>query len=71
MDAVQLIIGNDHEERQNTLLDDEEIVICWFPFERGKGVVCLFEEAGDGVWRHVTMKKNYRGVVFLTAGWVQ
>ncbi len=52
MDAVQLVIWDDHEERQNTLSDDEEIVIRWFPFERGKGVICLFEEAGDGVWRH-------------------
>jgi hypothetical protein len=49
MDAVQLVIGDDHEERQNTLSDGKEIVICWFPLERGKGVVRLFEEAGDGV----------------------
>ena len=52
MDAVQLIIGDDHEERQNTLLDGKEIVVQWFPVERGKGVVGLFEEAGDGVWGH-------------------
>ena len=52
MDAVQLIIGDDHEERQNTLSDGEEIVVRWFPVERGKGVVGLFEEAGDGVWGH-------------------
>jgi hypothetical protein len=57
MDAIQLVIGNDHEERQNTLSDGEEIVIRWFPFEGGKGVVCLFEEAGDGVRRHGKMKK--------------
>jgi len=42
MDAVQLIIRDDHEERQNTLSDGEEIVVRWFPFERGKGVVRLF-----------------------------
>jgi hypothetical protein len=36
MDAVQLVIGDDHEERQNTLSDGEEIVVRWFPFERGK-----------------------------------
>jgi hypothetical protein len=55
MDAFQLIIGNDHEKRKNTLSDGEQVVIRWFPFERGKGVVCvcLFEEAGDGVRRHV------------------
>jgi len=52
MDAVQLIIGDDHEERQNTLSDGKEIVVRWFPVERGKGVVRLFEEAGDGVWGH-------------------
>jgi len=53
MDAVQLIIGDDqHEERQNTLSDGKEIVVRWFPFERAKGVVRLFEEAGDGVRRH-------------------
>jgi hypothetical protein len=59
MDAIQLIIGDDHEERQNTLSDGEEIVVRWFPFERGKGVVRLFEEAGDGIRRHVEMKVNY------------
>jgi hypothetical protein len=59
MDAVQLIIGDDHEERQNTLSDGEDIVVRWFPFERGKGVVRLFEEAGDGVRHHVEMKINY------------
>jgi hypothetical protein len=36
MDAVQLVIGDDHEERQNTLSDGEEIVVHWFPFERRK-----------------------------------
>ena len=68
MDAVQLVIWDDHEERQNTLSDGEEVVVRWFPFERGKGVVRLFEEAGNGVRRHVETKINYWGVVFLTAG---
>jgi len=30
-----------------------------FPFERGKGFVRLFEEAGDGIRHHVEMKINY------------
>jgi hypothetical protein len=59
MDAIQLVIGDDHEERQNTLSDGKEIVIRWFPFERGKGVVRLFEEVGDGVRHHVETKINY------------
>jgi hypothetical protein len=59
MDAVQLVIGDDHEERQNTISDVKEIVVPWFPFERGKGVVCLFEEADDGVRRHLETKINY------------
>jgi len=59
MDAIQLIIGNDHEKRTNTLLDGEQVIIGWFPFEMGIGVVCLFEEASDGVRRHVEMKINY------------
>jgi hypothetical protein len=47
-----LVIGDDHEERKNALSDGEEIVIRWFPFEGGKGIVGLFEEAGAGVRRH-------------------
>jgi hypothetical protein len=35
-DAPQLVIGDDHEERKDTLSDGEEIVIRWLPFEGGK-----------------------------------
>jgi len=56
VDSFELVVTNDHEEREMTLLDGEEVIIGWFPFKRGKGVVCLFEEAGDGVWHHVAMK---------------
>jgi hypothetical protein len=69
MDAFQLIIGNDHEKRKNTLSDGKQVVIGWFPFERGKGVVCLFEEAGDGVRRHVEIVgrvRFHRLVLILT-----
>ena len=55
MDAFQLIIGNDHEKRKNTLSDGKQVVIGWFPFKRGKSVLFFFEEAGDGVRRHVEM----------------
>ncbi len=37
------------EEGKNRFLDGELVVISWFPLKRRKGVVCLFEEAGDGV----------------------
>ena len=52
VDFIQLIIGNDHEEGKKRLPDGKQVVIRWFPFERGKGVVSLFEEAGDVVRRH-------------------
>jgi hypothetical protein len=56
VDSIQLIVGNDHEERKKRFPDGKQVIISWFPFERGKGVVCLFEEAGDGVRCHVEMK---------------
>jgi hypothetical protein len=59
MNAIQLVIGDEHEERQNTLSNGKEIIVRWFPFERGKGVIRLFEEAGDVIRRHVEMKINY------------
>jgi len=61
LDSFQLVVRNDHEEREKTLLDGKEVVIGWFPFKRGKGVLCLFDEAGDGVRRHVAVKleENY------------
>jgi hypothetical protein len=52
IEAIQLIIGNDHEEGKKRFPDGYKVVISWFPFKRGKGVVCLFEEAGDGIWCH-------------------
>jgi hypothetical protein len=52
VDSIQLVVGNDHEEGKQRFPDGKQVIIRWFPFERGKGVVCLFEEAGDGVWRH-------------------
>ena len=60
VDAPQLFIGDDHEERKNALSDGKEIVIRWFPFEGGKGIVGLFEEAGNGVRRHGWKKKKIR-----------
>jgi len=56
IDSIQLVIGNDHEERKKRFPDGEQVIVSWFPFERGKGVVCLFEEVGDGIRRHVEMK---------------
>jgi len=56
-----MVVRNDHEEREKTLFDGKEFVIDWFLFKRGKGVVCLFEEAGDGIRHHVAVKleENY------------
>ncbi len=56
VDSIQLIIWNDHEEGKERFPDGKQVVIRWFPFKRGKGVVCLFEETGDGVRRHGEMK---------------
>ena len=47
-----MIIWNDHEEGKKRFPDGYEVVISWFPFKRGKGVVSLFEEAGDSIWHH-------------------
>ena len=56
MASFQLVIRNDHEEREKTLLDGEVVIIGWLPFKGGEGVGGFFEEAGDCVRRHVEMK---------------
>jgi hypothetical protein len=73
MGSLQLVIGNDHEEGKKSRPDGEQVVIGWFPFERGKGVIGLFEEAGDGIGRHfwLLVANNYsqtRGVFVFTRG---
>jgi hypothetical protein len=74
MGSPQLVVGDDHEERKKFPLVGEQVVAGWFPFKGGGGVVGLFEEAGDGVGRHlrlIVVKNNYsraRGVFFLTRG---
>ena len=65
--SPQLVVGDDHERRKKSLLDGDQVVIGWFPFKRGKGLVGLFEEAGDGIGRHfwLIVANNYsrmRGV---------
>ena len=52
MGSLQLVLGNDHEEGKKSPLNGKQVVIGWFPFERGKGVIGLFEEVSDGVGRH-------------------
>jgi hypothetical protein len=61
MDSIQLVVGDDHEEGKKCFLDGKKVIVRWFPFERGKGVMGLFEEVGDGVRHHVAMKlgENY------------
>ncbi len=56
MNTLQLVIINDHEDRDKLLLDGKEVNVGWLPFKRGEGVRGLFEEAGDSVRRHVTMR---------------
>jgi hypothetical protein len=74
MGSPQLVVGDYHEERKKCPPDGKQVVVGWFPFEGGKGVIGLFEEAGDGVGRHLRLivaKNNYlraRGVFFLTRG---
>jgi len=53
--TLQLVIINDHEDRDKLLLDGEEVIISWLPFEGGEGRG-LFEEAGDCARRHVAMR---------------
>ncbi len=43
----------DHEKEGKGLPDCKQVVIGWFPFEGGEGVVSIFEEAGDCVSVHV------------------
>jgi hypothetical protein len=70
VNSAQLVVGDDHEERKQCPPDGEQVVVGWFPFEGGKGVIGLFEEAGDGVGRHfwlIVVMNNYsraRGVFF-------
>ena len=71
--SLQLVVGNDHEEGKKSPPDSEQVIISWFPFKRGKGVVGLFEEAGDVVGRHFWLiaANNYlrmRGVFVLVRG---
>ena len=74
MNYPQLVIRDDHEERKKCPPDGEQVVVGSVPFEGGKGVISLFEEAGDGVRRHIgliVVKNNYsqaRGVFFQTRG---
>ena len=72
VNSAQLVVGDDHEERQQCPSDGEQVVVGWFPFEGEKGVIGLFEEAGDGVGRYcwyTAVARDYsraRGVVFQT-----
>jgi hypothetical protein len=74
MNSAKLVVGDDHEERKQCPPDGEQVIVSWFPFEGGKGVICLFEEAGDGVGRHIwliVVDNNHlqaRGVFFRTKG---
>jgi hypothetical protein len=52
MDSFQLVIWDDHEKGEKGLPDCKQVVVSWFPFERGEGVLSLFEEAGDCVRVH-------------------
>jgi hypothetical protein len=47
MDSFQLVIWDDHQKGEKDLTDCKQVVIGWFPFKGGEGVVSLFEEADD------------------------
>ncbi len=74
MDSPQLVVGDDHEEQKKCPPDGKQVIVGWFPFEWGKGVIVLFEEAGNGVGCHfrlIVVKNKYshaRGVFFQTRG---
>jgi hypothetical protein len=55
MGSLQLVIGDDHEERKKFPPDGKQVVAGWFPFAGGEGVIGLFEEAGDGIGRHLRL----------------
>ncbi len=48
-----MVIWDDHDKREKGLPDCKQVVVGWLPFERGEGVISLFEEAGDCVRVHV------------------
>jgi len=56
MNTLQLVIINDHEDRDKLLSDGEEVIIGWLSFEGGEGVRGLFEEVGDCIRLHVAMR---------------
>ena len=74
MGSPELVVGDDHEERKKFPPDGKQVVIGWFLFEWEKGVIGLFEEAGDGVGRHlrlIVVKDKYsraRGVLLQMRG---
>ncbi len=52
MDSFQLVTWDDHEKGEKGLPDCKQVVIGWFPFEGGEGVLSLLEEAGDCIRVH-------------------
>ena len=56
MNTLQLVIINDHEDRDKLLSDGEEVIIGWLPVKGREGVRGLFDEAGDSVRRHVAKR---------------
>jgi len=56
MNTLQLVIINDHEDRDKLLWDGEEVIIGWLPVKGREGVRGLFDEVGDSARRHVAMR---------------
>ena len=52
MGSPQLVVGDAHEARKICPPDGKQGIVGWLPLEGGKGVIGLFEEAGDDVGHH-------------------
>ncbi len=52
VDSPELIVRDLHEDREESLPDRQEIVVCGLSFDRRKGIPGLLEQEGDYFGRH-------------------
>jgi len=52
VDPSDSVKGDDHQNGEESLSDDWEVIVRWFPLEGRKNVERLFEEESDGVGTH-------------------
>ncbi len=49
---IELIIGDHHEEGEDGFLDCKKVIVSWFPFKGGGGVMGLVEVVSDSIGCH-------------------